>query len=257
MIRSASIRSDRWAERHTLSSTSSDFSPLIFEMLRRAWIHRTELFRGPQGAQGENLLQGGHRFVGADRTQGVDRLVGQPVVRVEEEFCRRPAVQGDNRLRFLLRSRAAVAVRATVSSGKKERSQRAVTAEGWGILESALIASFFTRRSGWESVAATCGARSGIPRVPRTVIMFRTMYQRESVRFSRIVGTATLPIRVTISTIAFRTSRSSSSARAWRSGPTERSSSATSPHRSLRGHGLRAFLAIRCNAPPAPRMPLP
>ena len=123
---------------------------------------------------------------------------------------------------------AAVAVRATVSSGKKQSSQRAVTAEGWGILESALIASFFTRRSGWESVAATCGARSGIPRVPRTVIMFRTMYQRESVRFSRIVGTATLPIRVTISTIAFRTSRSSSSARAWSSGPTERSSSATS-----------------------------
>jgi hypothetical protein len=38
------------------------------------------------------------------------------------------------------------------------------------------------------------------------------MYQRESVKFSRIVGTAILPIRVTISTIALRTSRSSSSA---------------------------------------------
>src|SRR5660397_178489 len=95
--------------------------------------------------------------------------------------------------------RAAVAARATVSSGKKQRSQRAVTAEGCGILERALIASFFARRSGWESVAATCGARSGIPRVPRTVIMFRTMYQRESSRFSRIVVTAILPIRVTIS----------------------------------------------------------
>src|SRR4030065_2953097 len=85
---------------------------------------------------------------------------------------------------------AAVAVRATVSSGKKQSSQSAVTAEGWGILESALIASFFTRRSGWESVAATRGARAGIPRGPRTVTRFRTMYQRESVRFSRIGGKA-------------------------------------------------------------------